>query len=366
MKDLQNFTSDLFRNLFDAAPDPILIVNREGTIVLVNRETERQFGYPSEELVGQAIEVLVPQSIREHHVSDRDSYLQNPVVRPMGSGRELFAQKKDGSEFPVEISLSPLEIGGKLFVIGIVRNISERRDSERDLREANRELVRSNKELEEFAYIASHDLQEPLRSVAGACQLLKRRYGASLDEGALEFIDFAVAGAKRMEELINDLLHYSRVSTKAREPSETDLNKVVAEVLDNLNSACTEADATLIVDELPTVPVDAWQFSLLFQNLIGNALKFRGESKPVIEVSAWKQADCWKFTVKDNGIGIDPKYFDRIFAVFKRLHTRDEYPGTGIGLASCKKIVERHGGEIWPESEFGKGTSFHFTLPLEK
>ncbi len=354
--------NELFRKLFDVAPDPILIVDSKGNIVLVNSETQRQFGYATEELIGRKLEILMPERYRESHVALRDEYCSAPQLRPMGTGRELYALKKNGDEFPVEISLSPMNSTDGPLVISIIRNITDRKRIDNELKQANLELERSNKDLGEFAYIASHDLQEPLRSIAGSCQLLRRRYADKLDASAQEFIDFAIDGAKRMEELINDLLTYSRVSTKAKEPSATNLNKVLSGVLDNLRLAIFESNAVLSYDSLPTLPVDEWQISQLFQNLIANALKFHGTELPKIHIGAILEGENWKFSVKDNGIGIDPKYFDRIFVVFKRLHDRDEYPGTGIGLASCKRIVERHGGKIWLDSAVGHGTTFYFTL----
>lgn len=364
---LRNIDSELFRQLFNVAPDPILIIDGEGTIVLANNETEHKFGYTPQELVGQKLEILVPERFRSNHVRYRDAYCESPTLRPMGTGRELFASKKCGAEFPVEISLSPIRsqdktLPGSGLVIGIIRDITDRKVHEKELTQANLELARSNKELEEFAYIASHDLQEPLRSIAGACQLLKRRYSDKLDESGQEFIDFAVSGAKRMEALINDLLSYSRVSTKAKEPQLADLNTVLSTVTQNLRSSIGATGASITSDTLPSIAVDQWQITQLFQNIIANALKFRGKDPPKIHVGALKDGGFWHFSIKDNGIGIDPKYFDRIFEVFKRLHSQDQYPGTGIGLASCKKIVERHGGRIWLESVVGAGTTFHFTI----
>ena len=362
MIELNSDNNKLFRKLFDVAPDPILIIEKTGSIVLANRESESVFGYSIDELLGKKIEILVPQRYRGNHAHYRGDFYRHPSLRPMGSGRDLFALRKDGSELPVEISLSPMEIENEMLVIGIIRDISDRKRAERALKIANKELSRSNKELEEFAYVASHDLQEPLRSVAGSCQLLKRRYADKLDASAIEFIDFAVAGAKRMEELINDLLSYSRVSIKAKEPTLTDMNKVLNNVLDNLRVATTDVNAAITSDVLPILAIDEWQVYQLFQNLIANALKFRSKDPPKIHIGASQEESRWHFSISDNGIGIDAKYFDRIFVVFKRLHSREEYPGTGIGLASCKKIVERHGGEIWLESIVGKGTTFHFTL----
>ncbi len=360
--EVQEVNSKLFRKLFDVAPDPILIIDKDGSIVLANNETERVFGHTVSELTGKKIEILVPAKYRGGHEKLRGNFHDKPSIRPMGFGRDLHALRKDGTEFPVEISLSPLEAQNKFLVIAIIRDISERKRVEAELKIANKELSRSNKELEEFAYIASHDLQEPLRSVAGSCQLLKRRYANKLDASALEFIDFAVAGAKRMEELINDLLSYSRVSTKAKEPTIVDMNNVLSNVLDNLRTSISDAGAKVTNGELPTLAIDEWQVYQLLQNLIANALKFKSNDVPKIHIGATQKQGQWHFSVSDNGIGIDAKYFDRIFEVFKRLHTRDQYPGTGIGLASCKKIVERHGGEIWLESVVGEGTTFHFTL----
>jgi signal transduction histidine kinase len=236
---------------------------------------------------------------------------------------------------------------------------------ERDLKleERTAELERSNEELEQFAYIASHDLQEPLRMIASYTQLLAKRYKDKLDSDANEFINYAVDGANRMQTLINDLLKYSRVGTKGEEFTHVDLNSVMDMVKANLKGALEENNAEIKYSKLPTVMADNSQMIQLFQNLIGNAVKFRKkDTRPIVEISAKKEGSFVKFMVKDNGIGIDNKYLDRIFIIFQRLHTKDEFPGTGIGLAICKKIVERHGGEIHVESEEGTGATFVFTL----
>ena len=232
------------------------------------------------------------------------------------------------------------------------------------LQEQTETLKRSNEELEQFAYVASHDLQEPLRMIASYTQLLKRRYEGRLDDDADEFIEYAVDGATRMQALISDLLKYSRVGTKALPFEQVDLSETVATVLTDLQEAVKEKNAEVVVSWMPVVICDESQIRQLLMNLIGNSLKFAAEGRsPVVEVYAEDGQDEWIFTVKDNGIGIDEKYQNRIFIIFQRLHTRDEYPGTGIGLAICKKIVERHGGRIWAESEPGQGTSFKFTIP---
>jgi len=225
------------------------------------------------------------------------------------------------------------------------------------------ELVRSNTELEQFAYVASHDLQEPLRMVASYVQLLARRYKGKLDTEADEFIGFAVDGSKRMQELINALLAYSRIGTKGKEFEPTDCEAVFATTLKNLQIAIDDGQASITHDPLPTVIGDATQLGQLFQNLIGNAIKFRGNQRPNVQVSAERNGKEWLFAFRDDGIGIDPEYSERVFVIFQRLHSKEEYPGTGIGLALCKKIVQRHGGRIWVESVPGKGSTFRFTIP---
>ncbi|MGE5431588.1 MAG: PAS domain S-box protein [Syntrophomonadaceae bacterium] len=222
----------------------------------------------------------------------------------------------------------------------------------------------SNKELEQFAYVASHDLQEPLRMVSSFTSLLSTRYKEQLDSTANEFITYIVDGAKRMHQQINDLLTFSRVTTRGEAFIPTDMNEIVEDAMQNLQFAIEESDASIIYKDLPVVKVDPIQMKQLFQNLISNSIKFRGENKPVVEISAGRTGNEWHFVIKDNGIGIEQVYFERVFLIFQRLqHDREKYPGTGIGLALCKKIVERHGGRIWIESEPGKGTAIYFTIP---
>lgn len=228
----------------------------------------------------------------------------------------------------------------------------------------NQEFQRSNQELEQFAYVASHDLQEPLRAITGYTQLLVNEYGDRFDETAQEYAGFVIDGAKRMQQLIQDLLAYSRVGTRGKEFAPTDCNVVLKQVLQNLQVAITDNQATITADRLPTINADQNQLVQLLQNLIGNAIKFYRNEPPQIYLTAAQQNNYWLFQVRDNGIGIKPQYLERIFEIFKRLHTRREYPGTGIGLAICKKIVTRHGGRIWAESEPGMGTTFYFTFPL--
>ncbi|MEJ2438469.1 MAG: PAS domain S-box protein, partial [Gammaproteobacteria bacterium] len=273
-----------FQQLLEGAPDAIVIVGPQGDIVLINRMTENLFGYSRDELIGQPVECLIPVRFREGHHRQRDSYIHNAHTRPMGSGLELFACRKDGSEFPVEISLSPLQTSAGMLVTSVVRDISERKQVQQALEHHAAELERSNSELEQFAYVASHDLQEPLRMITSYSQLLERRYKDKLDGDALEFIDYVVDGAKRMQDLINDLLAYSRVGTRGREFKSVNLEDVYTRVLGNLQLAIEEEQAEISHDPLPMVQADGLQLVQLLQNLIANALKFHGEKPPRIHL----------------------------------------------------------------------------------
>ena len=351
-----------FRLAVEAAPNAMIMVDKEGRMALVNSTTERLFGYTRSELVGQSIDMLVPERYRNHD-EYRKAFARMPAVRPMGSGRDLYGRRRDGTEFPVEVGLNPIESPEGSFILCAVADITERKRAEQALRERTEELARSNRDLEQFAYVASHDLQEPLRAVAGPLQLLQRRYTGQLDARADEFIVHAVDGATRMQSLIDDLLSYSRVG-RLEDPKqcvETEL--VVSQALRNLSVLIGESQAEVTHDALPPVLGIPSQLTLLFQNLIGNALKFRAKDRrPSIQIGAEPLDGHWEFSIKDNGIGIDPQYFDRIFVIFQRLHTRREYPGTGLGLALVKRIVEHHGGRIRVESTVGEGTTFFFTL----
>jgi len=356
--------AERFKLVVEATPSAIVITDRDGRITLVNAQAEKLFGYARAELVGQLIEILVPERYRGAHMTYRWGYESAPRSRPMGAGRDLFGRRKDGTEFPVEIGLSPFESEDGLCILAAMIDITERKRQESLLREATADLARSNAELEQFAYVASHDLQEPLRAVAGCVQLLKEKYAANLDPRGEEFIQHAVEGAVRMQGLIEDLLAYSRVGTRAKSLAPVECAAVVKTALADLSASIRESRAKITVGSLPTVMADPVQLRQLVQNLVGNSLKFRKEdAPPEIEISADHVDRAWRFRIHDNGIGIEPQYFERIFRVFQRLHTRREYPGSGIGLAICKKIVERLGGKIWVESEPGQGTTFLFTVP---
>lgn len=328
---------------------------------------ERLLGYSREEFMNTPLEkILTPASLtlaRENLTKVMESVAAGrPVDTPP---LELEYVQKDGATIWTDVVYSLIfnDSGAVAAVQGVTRDITKRKQADEELARKAAELARSNAELEQFAYIASHDLQEPLRMVASFTELLARRYKGKLDSDADEFIAFAVDGANRMKQLINDLLAYSRVGTKAKPFAPTDCRDVFERALDNLTLTIQEHGATVKAGHLPTVMADAVQLTQLFQNLIANAVKFHGPEPPLIVVMAEKHDDEWVFSVQDNGIGIDSPFFERVFAVFQRLHGQKDYPGTGMGLAICRKIVERHGGRIWVESELGKGATFYFTMP---
>jgi light-regulated signal transduction histidine kinase (bacteriophytochrome) len=255
------------------------------------------------------------------------------------------------------------DIGMQMILLAI-EDITERSLREEELKKLSEELARSNADLRQFAYAASHDLQEPLRVIIGFVNLLTKRYKGKLDEKATELIEYVVEGTERMQALIKDLLEYSQVGTRGKISKPTDCPLAIDKAVFNLQAAIEESGAIVTYDDLPPVMANSSQLTRLFQNLIGNAIKFRGKEAPKVHISAERKEDEWIFLIRDNGIGIDPKDAERIFTVFQRLHTREEYPGTGIGLAICKRIVERYGGRIWVESELGKGSTFYFKIPL--
>ena len=352
-----------YRGLLEAAPDAMVVVNQGGEIVLLNAQAEKQFGYSRDELLGQKVKNVIPEGFAERLAADALRSAEDALAQQIGTGIELIARHKNGSDFPIEIMLSPLESTEGILVTAAIRDISTRKKAELHLLRKVEELNRSNEELGQFAYIASHDLQEPLRMVASYTQLLSRRYKGKLDADADEFIAFAVDGASRMQRLIQDLLAYSRVGTKGRDLLDTSSEEALQRALINLRGAIEESGARVTHDPLPPVVADETQLIQLFQNLVGNAIKYQGPGIPQVHISAASQGgNEWIFSVRDNGLGIDSQYFEKIFGMFQRLHKREEFAGTGIGLAICKKIVERHGGSISVESRPGQGSTFRFAL----
>lgn len=354
-----------YRGLLEAAPDAMVVVNEGGEIVLLNLQAEKQFGYRRDELLGQAVSRLIPEGFTERLVADAERSDEEALAQQIDMGIELTGLRKDGSEFPIEIMLSPLASDDGVLVTAAIRDTTRRRQAEADLRTKVAELHRSNLELEQFAYIASHDLQEPLRMVSSYTQLLARRYKGELDADADEFIDFAVDGASRMQRLIQDLLAFSRIGTAGKEFACVSSEEVLGRVLRNLSLAIEDSHAEITHGPLPEVFADEGQLVQLLQNLIANAIKYHSDIAPLVHIAAEYESerDQWVFSVRDNGLGIESQYFEKIFGMFQRLHGREEFSGTGIGLAICRKIVERHGGAISVESSLGHGSIFRFSMP---
>lgn len=346
-----------------ATPDAVISADGEGKIWYYNHAAERMFGYAPEEARGEPLTILMPERFREAHLRGLRRFLDTGETRVIGRTLELAGLRKDGTEFPLEVSLASWSAKEGTFFVATLRDVSDRKRLQEELAQHSAELARSNAELEQFAYVASHDLQEPLRMVASYVQLLARRYEDRLDGDALDFIRFATEGVTRMQGLIDGLLAVSRVGSGGRGREAVDANEVLDDALVGLRAACKVAEATVTRDPLPVVVADRAQLAQVFQNLIGNSLKFCGPHPPVVHVTAERSDGGWIFAVRDNGIGIDTAHAERAFQIFQRLHARDEYPGTGLGLAICKKIVERHGGRIWVESDAGQGATFRFSMP---
>jgi PAS domain S-box-containing protein len=380
-----------YRGLLEAAPDAMVVVNQTGEIVLLNVQAEKQFGYRRDELVGQRVKNIIPEGFAERLIADASRSVADALAQQIGMGIELSGRRKDGSEFPIEIMLSPLESAEGILVTAAIRNISARKKSEqantqlenqatvmrgahdelelrvsertKELAFANQVLEQSNLELKQFAYIASHDLQSPLRSISGFVQLLKMEYEDKLSEEAVDWIRRTVQSIGQMQTLIRDLLSYSRVDARSVPFTQIPFLDIVNDALTLLESSIRDSGGRVTWDQLPVIMGDRSQLVQLIQNLIGNGLTYRGDKPPHIHLSAERSGKEWVFSVCDNGIGIDPKHYEQIFEIFKRLHDQKDYPGTGIGLAVCRRVVIRHGGRIWVQSEPGHGSTFFFTIP---
>src|SRR5579871_3396557 len=361
-----------FRSLLEAAPDAMVMCRDDGEILMVNSQTEVLFNCRRERLISQNIKGLVPGWAPRFHLGWEDS---GPHCHPAERGVELEAVRDATEKFPVEISFSPLQTEEGVVITSAIRDISERKKAEAQIRELNATLeervlertdalMRSNEELAQFAYVASHDLQEPLRTVSIYAQLLAKRYKGQLQGDADQFINFIVENAGRMERLIHDLLDFSRIDARGADYSvRTSCDDVLEDAIRNIRSLIEENQATVrSVRPLPTVIGDPVQLTRLFQNLLVNSIRYRTEEAPCIEISAEEKEQGWLFSVRDNGIGIEPQYAEKVFGIFKILQPREKSSGSGMGLAICRKIVTRHEGRIWVESSLGKGATFHFTL----
>lgn len=352
-------SKELFRTLFHRSPIGTYII-QDGRFRLVNRQLAYILGYDEDELIGRPALGFVL-------MEDRNAVRDNAVrMLKAGSsvGYEFRIITKQARIKWVMETVTPVHYHKKRATLGSLIDVTERKQMEERLKQITLDMQRSNTELEQFAYVISHDLHEPLRMVSSYTQLLAKRYRNELDADADEFISYAVDGARRMQALLNDLLGYSRVGTRGKPFALVDCQRVVEQAMSNLRIAIEECGASVTYDVLPGVLGDEGQLVRLFQNLIGNGIKFRGAEAPCVHISALRWHNIVTFSVKDNGIGIDPQHSRTIFEIFRRLHTREEYPGTGMGLAICRKIVERHGGRISVQSRPGEGSTFFFTISM--
>jgi PAS domain S-box-containing protein len=362
------------RLIIENSLDAFIAIDSDGIINDWNLQAEKQFGWSRKQVIGKMVaEVIVPSRFRDKHVLDKNQLFSVAKGRFMNRRREMYVLKRTGEEFPVEIGVFPIRDPDGVMYCAFVSDITERKlieersrelneELERRVQERTQDLIKSNEELEQFAKIASHDLQEPLRAIQGFVSLLEKRFKGQLGQEGDEFIGFIIDGTSRMQQLIQSVLLHSSIKSEERMESLTAMGPVIDEVLTNLRAAIIESNAEFDIEDLPEVAVERTQLIQLFQNLISNSIKYRN-GPPKITISAELSVDRWLFTLRDNGIGVDPKYAERIFDMFARLHGKTEYSGTGIGLAICKKIVLAHGGKIWMESEVGQGSIFYFSLP---
>lgn len=352
-----------FRLALEAAPSAMILVDNGGNIILSNQNAQELFGYSREQLANLSVDQLVPRQLRKLLLDNRQGYTEQPTARNMGHGRELYCRRQDGSEVPVEIGLTPLDTPeGPMIVCSIV-DITERKLASEQLEERAQALARSNRDLDRFASIVSHDLREPLRMINSFSQLLNRHHADDLGERAGKWLRFIHEGAERMDHLIIDLLSFSRVNSQGMTCKTVPLHHVVRQATDNLNQMIEETQAQIDTGELPEIQADPSLLAQVFQNLIANAIRFRRQGEtPRINIDVITTDTHWQVKVRDNGIGMEERDYERIFEIFSRLHTRDDYPGTGIGLAICKRVVDLHGGRIWVDSVLGEGTTFTFTL----
>lgn len=348
--------------VFNTVIDGLITIDQKGTIQRFNLSAEKIFGYSAAEVMGRNVNILMPEPYYSGHDGYLSHYLTTGEKKVIGIGRVVSGRRKNGNVFPMELGINEMSLDGARMFVGTVRDISERKKLEIERETFIEKLTQSNSELERFAYICSHDLQEPLRMISNFSQRLEKHLGAALDEKGRHYMQYVTDGATQARQLISDVLNYARIDHEPEHLDNIESEKILAGVLRDLNERIEETNALITHDALPEVYMQPVHLRQLLQNLIGNALKFCTET-PHIHIGVEQEGLMWRFYVRDNGIGIPQEHMHKIFSIFQRLHSRDRYPGTGIGLALCKKVVQKYSGRIWVESEPGKGSVFYFTLP---
>ncbi|PCI92901.1 hypothetical protein COB11_06350 [Candidatus Aerophobetes bacterium] len=358
---------ELIQSALESSPAGVILTDTSGTIVYCNPKTEAIFGFTKDELLNQKIEFLLPENLREKHAALRAEYMKKPVSRPMGSLSDLVGQHKDGHEVDLEIGLNPVQLSGKTYIVCCLVDLSETKKSMAALTKSFENLKKFNKELENFAYVASHDLQEPIRKIQSFGELLVKEAGDSLNPEAKNYLKLIIDASDRMRILISNLLEFSRLTTRAGDHVDVNLNDTIKQVLQRLDSIIRESKAEFTVEEeLGVIQAEPSHINLLFEKIIENALKFhKKDIPPKITIRGKKEKEFLRIEIEDNGIGFDMKFHDSIFMMFKRLHPKEAYPGAGIGLTICKKIILQHIGEIYAKSTPDQGSTFILELPYK-
>ena len=353
----------LFRSVFSAVPNGLVVVDREGKITLANQRMLSMFGYRAEELVGQPIEVLVPEELRDKHVGLRQAFCNAPVGRMMGERRYLEGVKKSGNRFPIEVGLNPSEISGELCIIASVVDVTERRDAENKFLRYTRQLEKSNRDLDEFAYVASHDLRSPLQGVKNLANWIRDDNADSLSDDSQRHLKLMLERIARMERLLDDLLRYSRIGRVDQTLSEVDVSQLLATIIDSLPRP--DGISITVESEMPVLVTPIAPLDLALRNLVQNAIKHHDRMQGKIVISVSDEGNFFHFSVRDDGPGILPEFHERVFKMFETLQPRDDVEGSGMGLSIVKKAVEHMGGKIWVDSQLGQGATFTFSWPKQ-
>jgi PAS domain S-box-containing protein len=363
--DLSFNSEEITRLIINAALDAIICIDTKGLITVWNPQAEKIFGWKEAEVTGKLLaDIIIPLQSREKHIQGIKHYLASGIGPALNKVIETTGLNRLGDEFPIALTIVPIRQKGTEFFCGFIRDITEQKRMETIQANYAEALRQKNIELEQFTYVVSHDLQEPLRTVSSFAELLQRHYKKDRDENVNQYIRYITEASDRMRKLVQDLLDYSRLG-RERKLEQINCNEVMKEVLSDLTVAINESMAVIQTDHLPTITGYRTEIKQLFQNLLSNSLKFKKpQHAPAVHVTARRNGAFWQFAVTDNGIGIEKRYWDRVFVIFQRLHTKQEYEGTGIGLAHCKKITELHEGSIWLQSAPGEGTTFYFTIKM--